>query len=79
MFGQQCLTASNGAVCLDKIHFSEEIPGFVWTKFITLTEVCAYKNKQKIMMGKDKVIRNTANSLSYIPMVTEESAFAHTG
>ena len=79
MFGRRCLTASDGVVCLDKIQFLEEKSGFVWTKFITLTEVCAYKNKQKIMMGKDKVIRNTANSLSYIPMVTEESAFAHTG
>ena len=36
------MTASNGAVYLDKIRFSEEKPGFVWTKFITFTEVCEY-------------------------------------
>lgn len=42
MFGQQRLTASNGAVYLDKIRFSEKKSGFVWTKFITFTEVCEY-------------------------------------
>ena len=42
MFGQQRLTASDGVVCLDKIQFLEEKSGFVWTKFITFTEVCEY-------------------------------------
>ena len=28
------MTASDGAVCLDKIQFLEEKSGFVWTKFI---------------------------------------------
>ena len=42
MFGQQRLTVSDGAVYLDKIRFSEKKSGFVWTKFITFTEVCEY-------------------------------------
>ena len=45
MFGQRCFPASNGAVCLDKIRFSEGKSGFVWTKFITFTEVCEYCRK----------------------------------
>ncbi|MDY4776475.1 MAG: hypothetical protein SO231_10745 [Phocaeicola vulgatus] len=45
MFGQQRLTALNGVVYLDKIRFSEEKSGFVWTKFITFTEVCEYCRK----------------------------------
>ena len=36
------MTASNGAVYLDKMRFSEKKSGFVWTKFITFTEVCEY-------------------------------------
>ena len=39
------MTASNGVVYLDKIRFSEEKSGFVWTKFITFTEVCEYYGK----------------------------------
>ena len=35
LFGQQCLTASNGVVYLDKIRFSEEKSGFVCLKYIT--------------------------------------------
>ncbi len=37
-----CFMASDGAVCLDKIHFSEEESGFVWTKFITFIKVCEF-------------------------------------
>ena len=39
LFGQSRLTASNGAVCLDKIRFSEEKSGFVWTNFLTFTHI----------------------------------------
>lgn len=33
LFGQRRFTASNGAVYLDKIRFSEEKSGFYWTEF----------------------------------------------
>ena len=32
LFGQRRFTASNGAVYLDKIRFSEEKSGFYWTE-----------------------------------------------